>query len=1666
MLGRRSELRYAVAILLSGLAASTALGDVWHVDDDAPNDPGPGDPLVSDPWEDGSVERPFDAIQEAIDDAVNGDEVVIADGTYTGDGNRDLDFGGKAIMVGSSSGSRDACVIDCAGTEAEPHRGFYFHCGEGASAILAGVTITNGYVTTSSDGSPAGGAIFAWNSSPTVVNCRMVGNCAAAGAAVACFDSSLQLINCSIERSRGMVGGGIFYVDANPTVVNCAIVENTASLGGGVACQRSAPILINCTIADCTSMGLGDGLTLLQQSSAMLTNCIVSSSTPQAIYADQDSTAAVDSCVVQGGWPGSENMDLDPLLAPGAHLTASSPGLDAGDDSALPADWLDLDGDGNVNEPIPLDVDGDPRVLGAHVDIGADELLDSDEDELPDWWELRHFGDPVVADPWSDCDGDLISNQEEYSVYGSSPVGTTLYVSSTVGDDDWDGSSPTWQGRVTGPKRTIQGALDAVKQGDSVLIAAGTYAGTGNSDLDLRGQSVLVRAFEQPGPTVIDCGGSGRFVDPDSVDAARVALDGLVIRNADGDIGGALWLDRTRTLLRNCTLEDCQATEAGGGLACRFSVLRLGNVALRNNIAPEASAAVAKYCRVRLTGGLLVENNELVADMSSFDGPGWLSISRGAVLRIRAHAGTGLRSRAQMLGYSPLPTIFRTDIIGPGDIWIEENAELRIEQGATVDLSGHTGSGCADPSQADQWGTITIEGALVVRDATIQNTNVDVKLADFAGHNDIVNNNIFLLESSEGFGGEFWVEGNSLIRCNYIVSEGDRYMDLDPDPNDPEDQRPTLQYNYIHVLITQGAEGERGELLELRAQDFDCGGPYNPDCTSGAFQAIGSPGFTEDPSENWVLETLEILPECKVSLTNRQGFDFQLDPNYPETVYVRTLKLHPGAVLNTALQTLYYEELVGVDPNGLEISLTRDPNDPAAPMENGSRIVDVPLLGFSLKVISMEDDEEFRIRVRKRVIDPNDPQPDPPLPPNRVGQIERVSAPLPGDPNNHAMEVRTRGAEMQPASSVAAKGAFARAGEHQIIVAFDYRFTAAPDPNTVLIVHLSAAPDVSENLVEIARLYPPQAGLPGAVGSNRFATFFGRFPRNGLNFRRGTYVELKLRGGDAVVQIDNWDPQIVCSSTDDCGDFGPPNGVAEEDFLYVLGEYGQTLDIAGTGHAKWCLDQVTQDGFIDLDDVLLWDTILSDPFVLDLCGGSDQRSPGRRSTRGPVNIAPNRLVIAGKPSGVDAWGYSLQEDFLYTVDARNQSADARLTPASTPGGPFNQYRGNGRLLVDPAGRVHQLHGVQGLIRLEDAQTVLAPTVNPLPYGDSQVRVGLAVISDVPHGEPLRDAVFGSNDPNVLYVVPVEVQPATGSTYRAAARLRLSGSTYAVEQLYGLNPANDPTQNGDPPEMSVVDVQRLKEIEVDAYGNAFVISGQNLNFNSWLLVYDAGGAESRYRLLDPNDPNAPGVRGPTALTLSRDGTCAYVAATATSYGATSTTVRRYWIQRGANDTVAGVLHEALSDAVVIDNMRDVTSMVEHPCTGRLWVLGMMLEEPPQGWDWWGEFATFGNDEAIFTQAMLAVVRPGDALVTATPLACHDLALPIAGVFHDAPCAAGDLNCDGWVNNGDIDAFVFALSYPDEYPDEYPGCDIMLGDINGDGWTNNGDIDAFVTLLSDQ
>jgi len=70
----------------------------------------------------------YPTIQAAVNDANHDDTIILLPGSYTGDGNRDIDYLGKAITIRSTD-PNDPCtvaatVIDCNGSETERHRGF------------------------------------------------------------------------------------------------------------------------------------------------------------------------------------------------------------------------------------------------------------------------------------------------------------------------------------------------------------------------------------------------------------------------------------------------------------------------------------------------------------------------------------------------------------------------------------------------------------------------------------------------------------------------------------------------------------------------------------------------------------------------------------------------------------------------------------------------------------------------------------------------------------------------------------------------------------------------------------------------------------------------------------------------------------------------------------------------------------------------------------------------------------------------------------------------------------------------------------------------------------------------------------------------------------------------------------------------------------------------------------------------------------------------------------------------------------------------------------------------------------------------------------------------------------------------------------------------------
>jgi len=164
------------------------------------------------------VPSEYGSIQDAIDHAGPGDIVLVADGIYSGAGNSDITFNGKAVTVRSENGP-DHTVIDCDGSELTPHSAFSF--GPGDDGILIdGFTITGGY-------SGNGGAINCFSSSPMILSCIFRNNAASAsGGAIWMKGAKTRPIitNCTFARNSALAGGALFVsAGASPGIFNCII---------------------------------------------------------------------------------------------------------------------------------------------------------------------------------------------------------------------------------------------------------------------------------------------------------------------------------------------------------------------------------------------------------------------------------------------------------------------------------------------------------------------------------------------------------------------------------------------------------------------------------------------------------------------------------------------------------------------------------------------------------------------------------------------------------------------------------------------------------------------------------------------------------------------------------------------------------------------------------------------------------------------------------------------------------------------------------------------------------------------------------------------------------------------------------------------------------------------------------------------------------------------------------------------------------------------------------------------------------------------------------------------------------------------------------------------------------------------------------------------------
>ncbi|MCK4303606.1 MAG: right-handed parallel beta-helix repeat-containing protein, partial [Candidatus Eisenbacteria sp.] len=555
----------------------------------------------------------------------------------------DIDYLGKTITVRSQSGNPETCIIDCEGSLADPHRGFYFHHGEGTTSVLEGITITQGYM----DWHDHGGGIRCQGASPAITNCRVIGNVAPYGGGVRCDDyASPAIVGCLISgnEAHGGIGGGLSCSSGcNPTLTDCAFVGNIAvdGVGGGVRCNAHIPAqFTNCTFVNNQARRGGGLAAENEEPSPTLHNCTFYGNSAiygSGVFADFRHSLVLENTIIVFGVEGPAILCDD--MASAALTCCNVYGNEGGD-------WVGgiagQDGVyGNISEhPLFCDPAGGDYALQANSPCAPLSPPNEECDLIGAW--------PVSCDPldYACCVGNncQILSQKDCATAGGQwfaglescdPNPCQMYACCVAGTcelrnqtscvaagGEWIEGLESCEPNPceyqiclvlpdgTGDYPTIQAAINAAGDGWIVELGDGIFAGEGNRDVEFDGKTLTVRSQSgDPHACIIDCGGSGTVAHRgflfDSGEGPGAVVSGVTIRSGyalvgsnwfDRYGGGVLCIGGASPTFNNCIFRENYAGGGGGGINCSYS-------------RPTLVACVFDSNRARLGGGMTCSYN-------------------------------------------------------------------------------------------------------------------------------------------------------------------------------------------------------------------------------------------------------------------------------------------------------------------------------------------------------------------------------------------------------------------------------------------------------------------------------------------------------------------------------------------------------------------------------------------------------------------------------------------------------------------------------------------------------------------------------------------------------------------------------------------------------------------------------------------------------------------------------------------------------------------------------------------------------------------------------------------------------------------------------------------------------------------------------------------------
>jgi hypothetical protein len=402
------------------------------------------------------------------------------------------------------------------------------------------------------------------NLSSTLTNCTFTGNSTRGYGGGMLNRGTLNkatLTNCTFTNNSAtnLNGGGMANFDSSPILINCTFSANRAnSFGGGMSNWNNNPTVVNCAFSGNRAMGAGGGaMSNFSNGNPTVTNCILWGNiapTGAQIYNDATSSASVNYSDVQGGWPGTDNINVDPCFVDAdgpdnifgtaddnLRLSADSNCIDAGDNTAVPSG-------------VTTDLAGNPRILNGIVDMGAYEggypaertltvsatsggsVTTPGEGSFPyDYGEVVQIIAQAEADNWfvewtgTAVDAGKVANPTaasttvtmygDYTLVANFVAGTIIYVDA---DAAGGGDGTSWADAYI----NLQDALVYAISGDEIYVAEGIYKPDQGAGLTPGDRTAT---FQLKNDVAI-YGGYAGFGEPDpnarDIDAYKTILSG------------------------------------------------------------------------------------------------------------------------------------------------------------------------------------------------------------------------------------------------------------------------------------------------------------------------------------------------------------------------------------------------------------------------------------------------------------------------------------------------------------------------------------------------------------------------------------------------------------------------------------------------------------------------------------------------------------------------------------------------------------------------------------------------------------------------------------------------------------------------------------------------------------------------------------------------------------------------------------------------------------------------------------------------------------------------------------------------------------------------------------------------------------------------------------